>query len=187
MADVHKAERADSRALHIEQAGRSSLPPPTASRRPTTIAVSLAPHPQVDSPAPSSHRAPRRNRVQRTHVLNRLRAHLSRESGFSLIEVSLVSVTLTGLAAIAVFSVSGSSTGAHDAACTADVRNVRVAEEAYFEQTGEYAPSTTVLMTAELLKTEPPAGEVVITMLDGTARASVTGSSTSACDGFSSG
>ncbi len=118
-------------------------------------------------------------------MLNRIRSHASRESGFSLIEVSLVSVTLSSLAAIAVFSVHGGSHKAEGVACTADVRNVRVAEMAYFEQTSEYAPTTAVLMTAGLLKTEPPQGEVLIAMVNGTA--SVTGSSTSHCAGFSSG
>jgi type II secretory pathway pseudopilin PulG len=148
MADVLMAVRA-GRVLHIEQAGRSSLPPPTAPRR------------------------------------QRLRGLGKNDSGNSLIEISMVTVLLSALAAMAGLSVSGGTDHAVATACTADVRNVRAAEEAFFLQTDAYAPTVEALTAAGLLKTAPPAGEVTITVAgEPQPGVTVTGSATSTCIGF---
>ena len=119
-------------------------------------------------------------------MLRRIRALRGNEKGFSLIEVSMVSVTLSGLAAIAIFSVGNSTPRAETTACTADVRNVRLAEEAYFVDTNVYAATMTALLDAGTLKSAPPEGEVMITLLDGApGGVTVTGSTTSECSGFS--
>ncbi len=98
----------------------------------------------------------------------------------------MVTVLLSALATIAVFSVGGATDRAVATACTADVRNVRTAEEAFFEQTGSYAPTVDALIAGGVLKSAPPAGEVTITMTDGPAPGvAVTGSATSTCADFS--
>jgi prepilin-type N-terminal cleavage/methylation domain-containing protein len=185
MAEVHRAVRTE-RALHNEQAGRSSPPPPTASRRTNTIALALAAHPNAQTPTQHSRDELRTKQTGGIHVLRRIRALRGNQKGFSLIEVSIVSVTLSGLAAIAIFSVNNSAPRAEGTACTADVRNVRLAEEAYFVQTNDYAETIAALIDAGTLKTAPPAGEVTITLLDGPpSGVTVGGSATSECSDFS--
>lgn len=98
----------------------------------------------------------------------------------------MVTVLLSALAALAIFSVSGATDKAVATACTADVHNVRTAEEAFFLETNTYAPTVEALTAAGLLKTAPPAGEVAITVTtEPQPSVTVTGSATSTCANYS--
>ena len=54
------------------------------------------------------------------------------EGGFTLIELLIVIVILGILAAVVVFAVGGISDKGKSAACKSDVKNVEVAQEAYY-------------------------------------------------------
>jgi type II secretory pathway pseudopilin PulG len=99
--------------------------------------------------------------------------------------MSMASVILGALAAIAVFSITGATSRAGATACTADVRNVRIAEDAFYAQSNAYASTIDGLTSAGLLKSGPPAGEVAITLVAGPpSGVTVTGSAGSKCAGF---
>jgi general secretion pathway protein G len=96
----------------------------------------------------------------------RIQAARENESGFTLIELLIVIVILGVLSGIVVFSVAGITDRGAVAACKADKKSVEVASEAYYAQTGAYAagvsPATiTVLVTAKLLHSAPPASELI--------------------------
>jgi hypothetical protein len=117
-------------------------------------------------------------------TLRRIRPFSRNEFGFGFISISIAGVALAGGVLVLVLSTSGAM-GSTSTACTADVRNVQLAQQAYFDQTGEYSKTTLTLLKAGLLKAEPPAGEVTITITAGSpATASTTGSSSSSCAGF---
>jgi prepilin-type N-terminal cleavage/methylation domain-containing protein len=100
-------------------------------------------------------------------MLARIRAARENESGFTLIELLIVIVILGVLSGIVVFSVSGITNNSAKVACKADVNIVQIASEAYFAQNGAYATSVApltpidTLVTAKLLKSIPPASEVI--------------------------
>ncbi|MCW2602246.1 MAG: hypothetical protein JWN61_381 [Pseudonocardiales bacterium] len=71
------------------------------------------------------------------------------EGGFTLIELLIVIVILGILAAIVVFAVGGITNRGQSAACGSDKKNVEVAAEAYYAQTGSYP--TTAGVTAALV------------------------------------
>src|SRR5258708_40312961 len=79
------------------------------------------------------------------------------ESGFTLIELLIVIVILGVLSAIVVFGVSGITNKGNAAACKSDLKNVEVATEAMFAQTGAYPAvgDATPLVTAGLLREIP--------------------------------
>ena len=83
----------------------------------------------------------------------RIRAARENESGFTLIE--LLIVILGVLAGIVVFSVSGITSRGKTEACSATVKTVQVAGEAYYAKFGSYAATTAALTTAGFL--QPPA------------------------------
>jgi len=118
-------------------------------------------------------------------MLNRIREAKKNEKGFTLIELLIVIVILGILAAIVVFSVAGIQDKGKASACKADVKTVAVAEEALYAQTNAYAATTAALKAAGLLHTEPPAGEVSITVNAGPpASVTVVGAVGSDCAGF---
>ena len=69
----------------------------------------------------------------------RTRTEAGREDGFTLIELLIVIVILGILAGIVVFSVSGITDRGKNSACSADLKTVQVASEAYFAKTSSYA------------------------------------------------
>src|SRR3954453_1721743 len=89
-----------------------------------------------------------------------IRKRRSGEGGFTLIELLIVIVILGILAAIVVFAVGGISDKGYASACKSDVKNVEVAQEAYFAGgpplgDGKYAADVQALVTAKLLRSAP--------------------------------
>lgn len=106
-----------------------------------------------------------------------MRTRLKQEEGFTLIELMVVVLIIAVLVAIAVPSFLGFRNRAQDRASQADLRNVLVAEKAYWTDFGDYAAGAaditngTVTQSAEAwLKTYEP-GIVIDT---GTALAALT-------------
>jgi prepilin-type N-terminal cleavage/methylation domain-containing protein len=113
-------------------------------------------------------------------MLARIRAIRENESGFTLIELLIVIVILGVLSGIVVFSVSGITDRGAVAACKSDKKSVEVASEAYFAQTGAYAagvsPATiNILVTAKLLHSAPPVGELITLTSAGVVASTFTG------------
>ena len=76
------------------------------------------------------------------------------EGGFTLIELLIVIVILGILAAIVVFAVGGITDKGKKSACKSDLKNVEVAEEAYFAKNGSYT-DLDGLVSAKLLREKP--------------------------------
>lgn len=76
-------------------------------------------------------------------MFDRLRHRLDagRQDGFTLIELLIVIVILGILAAIVVFAVGGITDRGQTSACSADLKTVQVASEAYKAQNNTYATS----------------------------------------------
>jgi general secretion pathway protein G len=71
-------------------------------------------------------------------MLKRLQEARKNEKGFTLIELLIVIVILGVLAGIVVFAVGGITDRGKGSACKSDVKNVEVAIEAVYAQTGVY-------------------------------------------------
>jgi prepilin-type N-terminal cleavage/methylation domain-containing protein len=101
-------------------------------------------------------------------MLNRIRETRKNESGFTLIELLIVIVILGVLAGIVVFAVGGITDRGKTSACKADVKNVEIAQEAFYAKTPvsgtpAYAANVAALVTAKLLREEPDASEGITT------------------------
>jgi general secretion pathway protein G len=100
-------------------------------------------------------------------MLKRIREAKKNESGFTLIELLIVIVILGVLAGIVVFAVGGINDTSKASACKSDVKNVEIAQEAFYAQsvgTKVYAGSVALLVTpAKLLRESPDAAEGIST------------------------
>ena len=87
------------------------------------------------------------------------------EKGFTLIELLIVIVILGVLAGIVVFAVGAFNDDGKAAACKSDVKNVEIAQEAFYAKspTHVYAASVDALVTAKYLKEAPDSGEGIST------------------------
>ena len=104
------------------------------------------------------------------NMRNRIREARQNESGFTLIELLIVVVILGVLAGIVVFAVGAFNKEGEDSACKADVKNVEIAQEAYFaKHNSTYADDVQALITAKLLKEKPATSEGISTDDTGTA------------------
>lgn len=99
-----------------------------------------------------------------------MRTRLNQEEGFTLIELMVVVLIIAVLVAIAVPSFLGFRNRAQDRAAQADIRNVLVAEKAYWTDFGDYAAGAAdivnggVTQSAEAwLKTYEPGIEIKVT------------------------
>jgi general secretion pathway protein G len=95
----------------------------------------------------------------------RIRQTRQDESGFTLIELLIVIVILGVLAGIVVFAVGAFNNDGKAAACKSDVKNVEIAQEAFYaKQTPHvYAASVDALVTANYLKEAPDSSEGIAT------------------------
>jgi prepilin-type N-terminal cleavage/methylation domain-containing protein len=103
-------------------------------------------------------------------MLERIREARRNESGFTLIELLIVIVILGVLAGIVVFAVSNFTDDGKSAACKSDVKNVEIAQEAFYAKqtpTHAYAASVDALVTANYLKEPPAASETIATTTSG--------------------
>jgi prepilin-type N-terminal cleavage/methylation domain-containing protein len=112
-------------------------------------------------------------------MLKRLREIRSNEDGFTLVELLIVVVILGVLSGIVVFAVSAFNNDGVTAACKADMKNVEIADEAYFAKTGAHAADTAALVTAGYLKEAPNSTKYTVTVAGGV----VTGTKTAAGGG----
>ena len=96
-------------------------------------------------------------------IQNAMRKKHSGEGGFTLIELLIVIVILGVLAAIVVFAVGGITDKGNASACKSDLKNVEVAQEANYAQTGAYAANVAALVTAKLLREAPSSTKYTIT------------------------
>lgn len=71
-------------------------------------------------------------------LVDRIQQARKNQKGFTLIELLMVIVILGILAGVVVFAVNGIQDRGAKAACKADVKNVEVAMEANYAQTGVY-------------------------------------------------
>ena len=95
-----------------------------------------------------------------------MRKKRSREGGFTLIELLIVIVILGILAAIVVFAVGGITDRGNQSACKSDLKNVEVAQEAYYAKYAAYAASVGDLVTAKLLRSAPNSSKYTISTSD---------------------
>ncbi|MFN8028524.1 MAG: prepilin-type N-terminal cleavage/methylation domain-containing protein [Acidimicrobiia bacterium] len=91
-----------------------------------------------------------------------MRKHRSDEGGFTLIELLIVIVILGILAAIVVFAVGGITDKGNQSACKSDLKNVEVAQEAYYAKNSVYAADVGALVTAKLLREAPNSSKYTI-------------------------
>ncbi|MCU1655546.1 MAG: type pilus assembly protein PilA [Pseudonocardiales bacterium] len=98
-------------------------------------------------------------------MLNRIRETRKNESGFTLIELLIVIVILGVLAGIVVFAVGAFNNDGKAAACKSDVKNVEIAQEAFYAKGDPhvYAGSVGALVTANYLKEAPATSEGIST------------------------
>lgn len=75
-------------------------------------------------------------------MLDRIRTQKANDEGFTLIEMLIVIVVLGILAGITVFGVSTFRSDAQTSACSADLKTVQVAAEAFNAKTG--SPATAI-------------------------------------------
>jgi general secretion pathway protein G len=104
-------------------------------------------------------------------MLKRLQEARKNEKGFTLIELLIVIVILGVLAGIVVFAVGGITDRGKTSACKADVKNVEIAQEAFYAQSTAvppvYAGDVDALVTAKLLREAPAAAEGIATTSTG--------------------
>ncbi len=86
-------------------------------------------------------------------MFQRIKQAKQEESGFSLIELLVVIIILGILAGVVVFAVGGITDRGQESACRADLKTLRVAQEAHFAKTtpASYAASDEALVKAGLL------------------------------------
>jgi general secretion pathway protein G len=100
-------------------------------------------------------------------MLKRIREAKKNESGFTLIELLIVIVILGVLAGIVVFAVGGINDTSKASACKSDVKNVEIAQEAFYAQSvapKAYAGSVALLVApAKLLRESPDVAEGIAT------------------------
>src|SRR4051794_33428446 len=109
-----------------------------------------------------------------------MRKRNSGEGGFTLIELLIVIVILGILAAIVVFAVGGITDKGKASACKSDLKNVEVAQEAYYAKNGAYAGDVAALVTAKLLREAPNSPDYAIS----TANTGVVTANPAACAGL---
>lgn len=80
-------------------------------------------------------------------MIDRIRTKQANDEGFTLVEMLIVIVVLGILAGITVFGVSTFRSDAEASACSADLKTVQVAAEAYRAKTGNAATAITDLTT----------------------------------------
>lgn len=97
-------------------------------------------------------------------MLERIREARANESGFTLIELLIVVVILGVLAGVVVFGVSAFNNQGVTAACKSDAKNVEIANQAYYAQTGGYAADAATLVTGGFLKSAPNSTKYKITI-----------------------
>jgi prepilin-type N-terminal cleavage/methylation domain-containing protein len=116
-------------------------------------------------------------------MYKRLREARQNESGFTLIELLIVIVSLGVLAGIVVFAVSGITDRGKTSACSATVKTVQTAGEAYYAKNGSYAADAAALVTAGFLQGPALAAtDVVYTVTAGPpAHLTVSNGTTGAC------
>ena len=102
-------------------------------------------------------------------MLQQIRKAMKDKSGFTLIELLIVIVILGILAGIVVFAVSAFQNDGKTAACASDVKNVEIAQEAFYAKANPhaYADSVNTLVTAGYLKESPAATEGISTTTSG--------------------
>ena len=94
------------------------------------------------------------------------------DKGFTLIELLIVIVILGVLAGIVVFAVAAFNNDGVQAACRSDVKNVEIAEEAYFAKTGNHPAGVDsdakilALKTAGYLKAVPSSTKYTVTLTE---------------------
>lgn len=98
-------------------------------------------------------------------MFKQIRKAMKEESGFTLIELLIVIVILGILAGIVVFAVGAFQNDGKVAACASDVKNVEIAQEAYYAKQNPhaYAASVGALVTANYLKEAPATSEGIST------------------------
>jgi type IV pilus assembly protein PilA len=102
-------------------------------------------------------------------MLNAIRRGLRRDEGFTLIELMVVVMIIAVLIAIAIPSFLGFRQSAQDRSAQSDVRNVLLAEKAYWLENGDYTETA-----ADITAFEPnadmtggPADGVYVDLADG--------------------
>ena len=101
-------------------------------------------------------------------MLERIREARKNESGFTLIELLIVIVILGVLAGIVVFAVSAFQNDGKASACKSDVKNVEIAQEAFYAKNSHtYAASVDALVNANYLKEKPADSEGIATSTSG--------------------
>lgn len=78
-----------------------------------------------------------------------MRKHLSREDGFTLIELMVVVLIIAVLVAIAIPSFLGFRRSAQDRAAQSEVRNALLAEKGYYTENAAFTSSPTAIQTFE--------------------------------------
>jgi general secretion pathway protein G len=97
-------------------------------------------------------------------MLQRIREIRKNDKGFTLIELLIVIVILGVLAGIVVFAVSAFNNDGVTAACRSDVKNVEIAEEAFFAKTGAHTVVVGDLVTGGYLKAAPNSTKYTVAM-----------------------
>jgi len=82
----------------------------------------------------------------------RIREIRKNDKGFTLIELLIVIVILGVLAGIVVFAVQAFNNDGVVAACKSDMKNVEIADEAFFAKTGAHASNVAALVSGGYLK-----------------------------------
>ena len=78
-----------------------------------------------------------------------MRKHLSREDGFTLIELMVVVLIIAVLVAIAIPSFLGFRRSAQDRAAQSEVRNALLAEKGYYTENATFTSSATAIQSFE--------------------------------------